>query len=65
MKKRLGTSGSVQQNQGQLLFIQLENFFRSKGHSATQATKLAHEAMDELESWYEEKLEEIENESNL
>lgn len=64
MKKTLGatTSTKSKEHHGHLLFIQLENFFRSKGHSATQATELAHEAMDELESWYEEKLEELDDE---
>lgn len=44
------------------LFIALENVFRSKGHDANKVTELAYEAMDELESWYEEKMEEIDDE---
>ena len=45
-----------------MLFIALENVFRSKGHDANKATELAYEAMDELESWYEEKMEGIDDE---
>jgi hypothetical protein len=51
----IASSGKV--NRGEFIFIELEKFFRSKGHSADEATALAHEAMDELESWYEEKME--------
>ena len=42
---------------GTLIFIGLERFFRSKGHSAEEATELAWEAMNVFESWYEEKTE--------
>ena len=38
-----------------VLFVQIENFFRRKGHSAEEATVMAYYAMDDLEKWYEER----------
>lgn len=61
MNNYFGVHESLQQDEHSMLFIALENVFRSKGHDANKATELAYEAMNELESWYEEKMDEIDD----
>lgn len=58
MKKQVGYPGTMVTNDpGHGLFISLEKFFIRNGHNAVEAFELAYEAMDEFESWYEEKME--------
>lgn len=55
MKRQAGSH--VIPSSGSQIFVALERFFRSKGHDPEESTALAYEAIEELESWYEEKME--------
>lgn len=58
MKRDLSKSNKAQtQKHASMLFLELEKLFRSKGHSANRSTELAYEALDVLNSWYEDEVE--------